>query len=159
MRNKGKIIAILLISIMVTVMIISCEDPMAKYSNDDLVIIVEIGMELSYGAFSLKHELVEEEFPNPGTYQLEELDISEIANDGDDDDDDWVEIPEGQLILLEGEMIFTENTGTISAKIKINNFKDAPSGTFNVIIDFLYNESGTTYTKMTVNGRNVNFNN
>ena len=31
MRNKGKIIAILLISIMVTALIISCDDPTAIY--------------------------------------------------------------------------------------------------------------------------------
>jgi len=151
MRNKGKIIAILLISIMVGVLIISC-DPAANLSNPELFEIAIAGLgaaefayEIQYGPFEYDDD-DEPLPPEPGTYNLAKLDFYDVAGPGEG-------IEKDQLVLLSGKITYKpDGSGTIESKIKINNFEDLPNGTFTVKLSGgLDLETGI----VTVNGRRV----
>jgi hypothetical protein len=153
MKNKGKIIAILLISIMVTALVISCEDPMAKYSNDELIGTAIIGLELAALAYEEQYDkdFDPNDLPDPSTYALTEQDAFGFPGIG-------INVAkQEQVVLLDGYItIRNDDTATIKARIKIKEIEELPSGTFTVLFNGSLDDIENA--TITVNGRKVNFN-
>jgi len=164
MRNKSKIIAILLISIMVTALIISCDDPTANLSNPELFEIAEEGMVLAMIAYMHQEGMDIEEFdfddfpiPAEGTSKtIASIDLFTILSESglSQDDDEIVAetgLSKGQAILRSGSINVTATKFEIKASVKFNNYYDLPNGTFNIVVTQIEGKQPT----LTVNNKVV----
>lgn len=106
-----------------------------------------MGLGATFFAYSYQYEeLGDDEIPPAGTYNLNKLDLFDIAG-GEEG------IQKDQFVLRDGKIVVrADGSGTIKARIRINNFQDLPNGTFTVQLDgSIANDTG----KLTVNGRVV----